>query len=212
MARERGALLTPVELDWDSEEEIPDEIEEVLRIADEMLQTYWDQWHRRPIEQYVACDFRDVWRAMHAVTEANISIGNTFLEWGSGFGVVTGLASHLGWDAVGIEAEPFLVEQSKRFLRKTGLSGQIACGNFLPPGADRLAKKQANHASLFHDIPSAYAELDLQWDDFALVFVYPWPGEHHFLKEVFRVYAQENALLLLFLGPYEIELYRKTEH
>ncbi|MCU0714293.1 MAG: hypothetical protein MUC43_19735 [Pirellula sp.] len=210
-AKGEGSILVPVELDWDLEEAIPDDVESILSTADEMLQSYWDQWHRRPIEQYVACDFRDVWRALHQVTEARLAVGNSFLEWGSGFGVVTGLASQLGWDAVGIEAEQFLVTQSKKFLKRTGLQGEIAYGNFLPPGADRLAKKQANHASLFHHVPSAYEELDLQWDDFALVFVYPWPGEHHFLKEVFRVYARDEALLLLFLGPYEIELYRKTD-
>jgi len=59
--------LILLEIDWDSESTIPQEIEELLAKADQRLQAYWDSWHRRPIEQYVACDFRDVYRAMHAV-------------------------------------------------------------------------------------------------------------------------------------------------
>jgi hypothetical protein len=31
------------------------------------------------------------------------------------------------------------------------------------------------------------------------------------LQEVFRVYAGDQALLLMFLGPYEIELFRKQQ-
>jgi hypothetical protein len=63
---------------------------------------------------------------------------------------------------------------------------------------------------LFHQVPNAYDQNDLELDDYAMVFAYPWPGEHHFQQEVFRHYAREGALLLMFLGPYEIELYRKT--
>jgi len=204
-------VLESVDLEMDWELAIPPEVEEILSIADCRLQDYWDQWHKRPIEQYVACDFRDVWRSLVSVTEQKLSAGNTFCEWGSGFGVVTALASQLGWEAIGIEAEAFLVEQSREFLQQSNLKGEIVYGNFLPSGAESLAKKQANHASLFHQVPSAYETLDLQCDDFSLVFAYPWPGEHHYLQEVFRVYAGDQALLLMFLGPYEIELFRKRQ-
>jgi hypothetical protein len=45
--------------------------------------------------------------------------------------------------------------------------------------------------------------------DFALIFAYPWPGEEHFLKAVFHRYARPNAVLLMYRGPYQVELYRK---
>ncbi|XZE44318.1 class I SAM-dependent methyltransferase [Pirellulaceae bacterium SH467] len=203
--------LERLDLEWDSEAEIPGDVSAMLAEADSMLQRYWDQWRQKPIEQYVACDFRDVWRALSAVTERRLAAGNTFVEWGCGFGVVTGLASYLGWESVGIEAEPFLVQQAEAFLRKTDMTAQIVCGNFLPRGAERLAGHDANHASLFHQVPTAYDDLDLQCDDFSLVFAYPWPGEHRYLQEVFRTYAGDQALLLMFLGPYEIELFRKHQ-
>ena len=62
-------VLESVDLEMDWELAIPPEVEEILSIADCRLQDYWDQWHKRPIEQYVACDFRDVWRALVSVTE-----------------------------------------------------------------------------------------------------------------------------------------------
>jgi hypothetical protein len=213
MTRRKQSNVRPleqIELDWDDAAEIPPETEKLLADADEALQAYWDQWHQRPIEQYVACDFRDVWRALSWLTDSGLPRGNTFCEWGCGFGIVTGLASQLGWEAVGIEAESFLVEQAHRFMARNRLAGEILHGNFLPRGSERLARGQSNHASLFHQVPCAYDQHDLQLDDYAVVFAYPWPGEHHFQQEVFRHFAGDGALLLMFLGPYEIELYRKT--
>ena len=209
----RGAAepqLEALEVDWDSESIIPTEIEELLAKADLLLQSYWDSWHRRPIEQYVACDFRDVWRALHAVKSQNLATGNLFCEWGCGFGIVTALASKLGWDSVGIEAEEFLVDQARSFLRAEAICAEIWHGNFLPEGAERLAKRQANHASLFHNIPSVYTDESLAVDDFSTVFAYPWPGEDYFLKDVFRCYGADQAILVIFLGPYELEIYRKV--
>lgn len=202
--------LTPIDIAWDLERPVPLDTEVLLRRADSLLQAYWDAWHRKPIEQYVACDFRDVWRALATVRELQLAQGNLFLEWGCGFGIVTAMASQMGWGAIGIEAEPFLVSEARTFLAAEGIQAEIWQGNFLPSGSERLARHQSHHASLFHQVPSAYAQHDMQLDDFAFVFAYPWPGEDGFLKDVFCEYAALGALLLVFRGPYELELYRKT--
>ena len=203
-------VLERLEFDWDDSAEIPADTAKILEDADQVLQAYWDQWTKKPIEQYVACDFRDVYRALSQLTASKLAKGNTFCEWGCGFGIVTGLASQLGWKAIGIEAEPFLVDQANRFLARNRLKGEILHGNFLPRGSERLAGSQSNHASLFHQVENAYEQHDLEFDDYSLVFAYPWPGEHYFLQEVFRNYAGDGALMLMFLGPYEIELFRKN--
>jgi len=200
--------LERLDFDWDDSAEIPPATELILQDADRVLQAYWDQWTKKPIEQYVACDFRDVWRALTKLTASKLAKGNTFCE--CGFGIVTGLASQLGWEAIGIEAESFLVDQANRFLVRNQLKGEILHGNFLPRGSEWLTDAQSNHASLFHQVENAYEKHDLELDDYAMVFAYPWPGEHPFLQEVFRHYAGNGALLLMFLGPYEIELYRKN--
>ena len=202
--------LAVVDLAWDLERPIPRETEDLLVRADRLLQIYWDGWHRKPIEQYVACDFRDVWRALFTIREKQITQGNLFCEWGCGFGIVTAMASQMGWGAIGIEAEPFLVSEARKFLAQEEIPAEIWHGNFLPPGSERLARHQSHHASLFHQIPSAYLEQEMHLDDFSIVFAYPWPGEDGFLKDVFREYGANGALLLVFRGPYELELYRKT--
>lgn len=186
---------------------LSEEANRLIAESESRLQAYWDQWHQRPIEQYVACDFGYVAQSLRFVVESKLLEGNTFCEWGCGFGVVTGLASLLGMEAIGIEAEPFLVEAGRKLLKHQKIEATLWEGNFLPRGAEKLADHQSHHASMFHQIPPAYDEQDLQVDDFALIFAYPWPGEEHFLREVFARYARPNALLLMFRGPYQIELY-----
>ena len=186
------------------------ECEQLIQYAESVLQVFWDRWHRKPIEQYVACDFRYVAACISEIIKQELLDGKTFCEWGCGFGIVTGLAWLYGLDAVGIEAEPFLVQQARDLLKKQNIQAEVWQGNFLPRGAEKLATEQADHPSLFHEMPSAYDEHDLAIDDFAMIFAYPWPGEEHFLREVFYRYARHGAVMLMFRGPYQIEVYRKV--
>ncbi len=203
------ARLEQISLTVSDELALSAEEEQWIELGEETLQQFWDQWYRRPIEQYVACDFRYVARAIHHVRERKLSDGNTFCEWGCGFGIVTGLASLIGMEAIGIEAEEFLVERGRELFQKTKIPGELWIGNFLPRGAEQLADLQSDHASMFHQVPPAYEQHEMSLDDFSMIFAYPWPGEEHFLREVFRVYARQDALLLMFRGPYQIELYRR---
>lgn len=203
--------LEEIELLVDDEESMPSEVEVFLKRSEERIQLYWDQWNERPIEQYVACDFRYVWGALQSMLRQDTATatGKSFVEWGSGFGIVTALAWYSGLSAVGIEAEQFLVEEGRKLLKNHAIQAELWHGNFLPSGAEKLAGLQSDHPSLFHHVPSAYSLHDCNLDDFAIVFAYPWPGEEHFQREVFCRYASKDALLLMFRGPYQIELYRK---
>jgi hypothetical protein len=200
--------LDPIPLHFDWEEPLEPNLERWIVRSEELVQQFWDRWQAKPIEQYVACDFRYVAAALREVLDQKLQNGNLFCEWGCGFGVVTGIASLFGMEAIGIEAEPFLVSEGRKLLKESKIAAELWEGNFLPKGAERLAETQSNHASLFHNIPDAYSQHDLDLDDFGTIFAYPWPGEEHFLREVFRRYARENAILLMFRGPYHIEVYR----
>ncbi len=180
-----------------------------LEMSQARLMLYWDQFAKRPLPQYIECDFDYVAAALSACVEQRLIDGNLFVEWGCGFGVVTGVASLLGMEAVGIEAEDFLCCEARELLSQGGIPAEIWHGNFLPNGASRLAIDEDPLVSLTHNIESAYVRYDMQLEDFALVFAYPWPGEEHFLKLVFDRYARPNATLLMYRGPYHVELYRK---
>ncbi len=193
----------------DDNQAIPEDVTLFLNSSQQRLQEYWDRWGERPIEQYVASDFQYVWAALQGLIRQGLLKGNSFVKWGCGFGVITGLAWYSGLSAVGIEAEAFLVEEGRKLLKEHSIQAELWQGNFLPTGAEKIARQQADHPSLFHQVSSAYSQHDCDLDDFALVFAYPWPGEEHFQREVFRRYAAADSLLLMFRGPYQIELYRQ---
>lgn len=207
-----GPPLEELELEIDEDESMPADVKSFLDGSQQRLQEYWDRWSERPIEQYVASDFQYVWAALQSIARSGLLKGNSFVEWGCGFGVITGLAWYSGLSAVGIEAEAFLVDEGKKLLHEYAIRAELWHGNFLPAGAEKIARKQADHPSLFHQVASAYAEHDCDLNDFGLVFAYPWPGEEHFQREVFRRYAAPDSLLLMFRGPYQIELYRQPSN
>jgi hypothetical protein len=173
------------------------------------IEMYWDHFSQKPLPQYIECDFDLVASALTQCVERDLVDGRLFVEWGCGFGVVTGIASLLGLDAIGIEAEEFLCAEARKLLEKHTVKAEIWQGNFLPAGARKLAEDTDPLVSLTHSIPPAYEKYDLPLEDFAMVFAYPWPGEEHFLRAVFNRFARAGALLLMFRGPYQIELYRK---
>src|SRR5947207_463559 len=59
---------------------------------------------------FVPGDYAGAYRVLRAVAEADVARGTRFCEWGSGFGVVTGLAAALDYEAYGIEVEGELVD------------------------------------------------------------------------------------------------------
>lgn len=189
---------------------LPTEVEQWLARGRARIEQFWDQFKQKPLAQYIECDFDYVARALRACTEQNLVDGRLFCEWGCGFGIVAGIASLMGLDAVGIEAEEFLCQEARKLFAAGGVSGEIWHGNFLPRGARELAEDEDPLVSLTHTLPSAYAEHDVLLSDFALIFIYPWPGEEHFMRAVFDRFARPGALMLQFRGPYHVELYRKT--
>lgn len=208
---ESQLAMTLRELSIEADEDVglPAAVQNWLVVARERIELYWDQFSKQPLPQYIECDFDLVAAAMCEIVERNLADGRLFVEWGCGFAVVTGIAGLLGLDAVGIEAEAMLCVEGRKLLAKHGIQAEIWQGNFLPAGAKTLAEDTDPLVSLTHSIAPAYQQHQMSLDDFAIVFAYPWPGEEHFLKLVFDRYARSEALLLMFRGPYHIELYRK---
>ena len=51
---------------------------------------------------------------LRALSEGGLARGWRFCEWGSGFGVVVGLAALVEFDACGIEIEALLVAEARK--------------------------------------------------------------------------------------------------
>ncbi len=157
----------------------------------------WDEFRALAADRhqwFIPCDHVG---AYHALRELR-SRAATFLELGSAAGVVTVMASLLGYEAYGIECEPWLVERSFDLAERFGSTATFAEGSFVPPAyRDEIEHLDANFLAVTDD-SCAYDELGLELDDFDLVYAYPWPGEEEWLAEMVRRHAREDALLLTY--------------
>ncbi len=167
---------------------------------------------RTDIPAFVPCDFAAVYHALAEIHNTRIATGRRFLEWGSGIGAVTCLAAMLGFDAVGIEIEQRLVDMAVDLARAHAAEAQFACGSFVPDGFDPEVDWSTGVAWLTTDAPQAYDELELDPDDFDVVFAYPWPGEEQVIFDLFDGCAATGALLLTYHGINELRLQRKVKH
>ena len=89
----------------------------------------WEKHQDDPaFEGYVSADYLAVFRSLQNFQNRC----STFLEWGSGLGVVAIMAAEIGFDAYGIEIEPELVEHSCRLADRYRSTAKFACGSFIP--------------------------------------------------------------------------------
>ncbi len=188
---------------------IPAETRRQIETARRRIEAFQDRWDRPQIEQFVAADYELVYQTLVWTLRAQPMLGRRFLEWGCGFAVVSALAASLELDAIGIEAETDLLDQGRKTVQAWDVEVELVHGDFLPAGSQRLAH-DANLPSLGHRVECAYPKLGLDLDDFAIVYAYPWPGEDDFHEHVFDVYGQVGALMMLFCGPNDVRLWRKT--
>lgn len=119
-----------------------------------------------------------------------------FCEWGSGFGVVVGLAVLLGMEAYGIEIDGVLCAAARTLLAQRGLAAEIAHGSFVPEDYEPSARLADLDTRTVLGQPDAYDQLSRDLDEFDVVFAYPWPGEEELYLDIFRRYADQGAVLI----------------
>ena len=108
------------------------------------------------------------------------------------------MADLLGFEAYGIEIEPWLVDRSIELADQFGSAAIFAEGTFVP-----LAyQDEIEHLSGDYLTPTngsyAFDELGLELSDFDLVFAYPWPGDEDWLGELIRRHARADTILLTY--------------
>jgi len=190
-------------------EAAPADVARLLAHAQRRVAALEDE-SRAAIPAFVPSDFELVYRALVAIKSARLATGRRFVEWGSGIGVVTCLAATVGFDAVGIEIEPRLVDVAEQLALEHGIVTQYACGSFVPQGIEPRMDWSGDVTWLATGGADGYAELELEPDDFDLVFAYPWPGEEQVIFDLFAQTASIGTLLLTYHGQEGVRLRRKV--
>ena len=132
---------------------------------------------------FVPSDYEAVWKVLCEIRgRFGGSAQPAFCEWGSGLGVVTGMAEILGFRASGIEIDATLAEQSRELLKRHALQATIVTGSYL----------EMIHTS-------------------DVIFVYCWPSRMAETQQHFIDAAPENALLLICHGASDVRCRTRQE-
>ena len=174
---------------------VPAEVRRFLRAADERIDEFLQET-RAPA--FVPSDYAGAFAVLRGLEETAVLRGTRFCEWGSGFGVVAGLAAGLGFDAAGIEAEAGLVAAARALADDFDLPVEFAHGSFVPRGAEDRVHAAGEYAWLTTGADYAYAELGVGPDDFDVVYAYPWPDEEVVTAELFERYGGRGAVLVTY--------------
>jgi hypothetical protein len=186
-----------------------DRNEQHLRIE---LGTLWDEvddlWQRSQVADgfhaYVSADYDAVFRSLLQLRGK----ASSFLEWGSGLGLVTIMASRLGFEAYGIENEPELVGHSHTFAQRYAPAARFVCGNFFPSEFEWHANDGEIEVRTALHGAAAYGQMGRELRDFDLVYAYPWPEEHQLYQNVMRKHGGFDSLLLTYDVRRGMELHR----
>lgn len=177
--------------------ELPSIREETLALLLRAGVESWEEFRAYAADRHhlvIPCDHAGAYQELRRLTPHATS----FLELGSATGVVTILADLLGFEACGIELEPWLVERSSELARRFQSGASFAQGSFVPAAY----RDEVEELSVDFLTPTegacGYDELELELDDFDLIYAYPWPGEEDWMQELVRRHARPGALLLTY--------------
>jgi hypothetical protein len=187
-------------------EAIPPDVRRFIQVADERILSFQQSAH---IPGFVPSDAERVYRILSGIAGASMAAGPRFCEWGSGFGVVAGLAAMLDFEAWGIEIESELVEESRQLAADFELNAEFVHGSFIPRGGEDIVDKSDAFSWLVPHAGNAYEEMGLDLDDFDVVFAYPWPDEDRMTVDLFHRFASAGAILVTFRGGDDICIRRK---
>ena len=187
---------------------IPADVRAFLHEADRRIEEF--QQHAR-VPGFVPSDFARTYQVLRAVGSSNLTPGNLFCEWGSGFGVVACLAALLGFDACGIEIEGELVDAAQQLADDFELPVEFIRGSFIPRGGEACVQRDDEFAWLTTDGGNTHEELGLAPDTLDVIFAYPWPDEERVTGVLFERYAAVGAVLVTYHGGEDFRLRRKTK-
>ncbi len=170
---------------------IPKDLVQLWRTADALWEEKLDL---DAFCSYASADYAQVFHALADLQGEAI----TCLEFGSGLGIATIMASRLGFDAYGIEAKDDLVDFSREFAEEFAPDAQFATGSFIPDAFEWNPAAGDESVRTFVDEPDAYGEFGMELCDFDLIYAYPWPTEHALYHNILKQFARPGAKFLTY--------------
>lgn len=195
-----------------SDIELPVEVAAFISEADRRYEVYQSEGLHKRYPRYVPSEPAQVYAALKYTRDEGLPLGTNFIEWGSGFGVATGLAALLGYAATGVEIQEDLIEKAESLLESEQIEASFINCSYLPEGVieyETLGTTDLEVDSYGHEASPLYEGMDLPIDEIDLFFVYPWPGEQGMMLKLFDLLAGEGAILIAYFGDREINIYRK---
>jgi len=188
---------------------LPAAVVAFLAAAQAQIDSYFAEAGHRSGHGFIPSDHELVYRTLRTLLQQHRGV-RRFCEWGSGFGVVTGLAALLGCEVHGIELDPQLVAASRVLLADHGLDAEIVQGSLIPEDYARSEQLSDLETRTVLSAADAYGSMELAIDDFELIFAYPWPTEEEQYCDLFDRYADYDAVLLTFSRTEGMRAYRKV--
>ena len=205
--------LQDVDITFD-ETPLADDVAELIRVANLRLLRFLGNKGPEQTPGFVPSDPAMVFRTLRQLVERELLTGNSFCEWGSGFGTATCIAANLGLEAFGIEIESELVNTARTLASDFAVSAEFVQGSFVPSSRRALLEEAyedniGRYAWLRNNAGDAYAKLGRELESFDVVFVYPWPGEEYFIEQLFNSCAAQDAVLLMYSECSSLSIRRK---
>ncbi len=163
-------------------------------LFDEAKQIWDDNENDFHFRDFIAADYTRVFQALEMLQDQ----AETFLEFGSGLGVITSTAGLLGFEAYGIEIDPKLVRRSQKLAEKHETGAEFEYGSFVPDGYEWTAEFEDEFFRTILNERDAYDGLGMELSDFDLVYGYPWPGERDFFLDVMKKFGRSGALFMTY--------------
>jgi hypothetical protein len=209
--------LEEIDLDL-SNGELPADVRAMIDESDRRIDALFANDGNLEVPRYMPSDPELFFRVLQALTERDLPLGRVFCEWGCGFGICACIAAKLGYETYGIELDPKMAEKARRLTEDLGVPVEILETSYVPDGYDSYSGMGGEVLIKEEDIGSrddrfvsqlTYDGMDHAIAEIDVFFVYPWPLEQDFMRELFDEVAGEGAILIAFHKSGEILTSRK---
>lgn len=172
----------------------PDLLPGMKELFVEAAQIWDDNENDFHFRDFIAADYERVYQALALLRDQ----ADAFLEFGSGLGAITSTAGLLGYEAYGIEIDPKMLRRAQQLAEKYNTNAEFAFGSFIPDAYEWTAEFEDEFFRTILDDHDAYDDLEMDLEDFDLVYGYPWPGERLFFMDIMQRFGRSGALFMTY--------------